>query len=95
MPHAQRLPDSPAETTPTLVQPAPPITPCATLTTAEAANYLGIALSSLGRLRMIGGGPDYVKLSDSPRGRVVYTREALQEFLRRRTRVSVPASSAT
>ena len=71
--------------TPSLASPA--LTSArATLTTPEAARYLGIAASTLARLRMTGGGPDYVKLSDTAKGRVLYQRTALDDFLARRTR---------
>lgn len=54
------------------------------LSTAEAAEFLGLSTSALAKWRVYGAGPDYVKLGR----RVAYTRAALEEFVRTRTRRS-------
>jgi hypothetical protein len=74
--------------------PAEPVQPRATLTTKEAARRLGLAASTLARFRMTGGGPDYVKLSDTTKGRVFYTEADLQKFLHRRTQKAAQPANA-
>lgn len=60
-----------------------------TLRTPDAANYLALSVSTLNKLRVFGGGPNYSKL-----GRVVvYSVEDLDAWLRanRRSSTSVAA----
>jgi predicted DNA-binding transcriptional regulator AlpA len=47
----------------------------------EAANLLSLSERSLERLRCVGGGPKYVRLS---RGRIAYREEDLREWIARR-----------
>lgn len=42
----------------------------AAITTAAAADYTGLAISTLEKLRVTGGGPSYVKMGRSVRYRV-------------------------
>jgi|GEM_PF-531254 len=48
----------------------------------EAAQFLGLSKQTLAKLRMSGGGPEYVKIGR----RVVYQRRALVAFQMERTR---------
>jgi predicted DNA-binding transcriptional regulator AlpA len=60
-----------------------------TLRTPDAANYLALSVSTLNKLRVFGGGPNYSKL-----GRVVvYSVDDLDAWLRanRRSSTSVAA----
>lgn len=57
----------------------------ALLTPAEAAEWLRVSRSYLARLRVVGGGPPYIKLS--PR-LVVYRREDLEAYVAERLRRS-------
>jgi hypothetical protein len=59
-----------------------------TLTAKEAARVLGLAPSTLAKLRLYGNGPVYCKLGR----RVVYRREDLAEWLE--TRVARDTSDA-
>ena len=59
-----------------------------TLTACEAAKVLGLAPSTLAKLRLSGNGPVYCKLGR----RVVYRREDLAEWLE--TRVARDTSDA-
>jgi excisionase family DNA binding protein len=52
-----------------------------TLTVDEAAKMLGLASSTLAKLRLNGNGPAYCKLGR----RVVYRRADLEEWLQSRT----------
>jgi excisionase family DNA binding protein len=52
-----------------------------TLTVGEAAKMLGLAPSTLAKLRLNGNGPTYCKLGR----RVVYRRVDLEEWLESRT----------
>jgi hypothetical protein len=47
------------------------------LTSAEAAEFLRLRPSTLAKYRCVGGGPDFSKLG----GRVVYPREALEQWV--------------
>jgi hypothetical protein len=69
-------------------------TSCATLSTDEAAAYLGIAPSSLSRARLTGFGPRFCKLSPSIKARVVYRREDLDAWLETRARTSTSEYAA-
>jgi excisionase family DNA binding protein len=51
-----------------------------TLTTSEAAKVLGLAPSTLAKLRLNGNGPTYCKLGR----RVVYRRTDLEQWLQSR-----------
>ena len=50
------------------------------LTVAEAAEFLGLSVSYLNKLRTFGGGPVYAKIGS----RVRYTRKGLRAFRDRR-----------
>ena len=54
------------------------------LTTEEAAEYVRLSPRTLERYRVTGEGPRYLKLGD----RVFYCRDALDEWLIRKTRKS-------
>jgi predicted DNA-binding transcriptional regulator AlpA len=58
------------------------------LTAAEAAKFVGLAMSTLAKLRLSGNGPVYCKLGR----RVVYRREDLKAWLE--TRVARDTSDA-
>ena len=47
------------------------------LSTPEAADYLGVSVSFLNKLRITGGGPSYVKLGR----RVLYPKADLDSWL--------------
>ena len=47
------------------------------LTSAQAAEMLGIDPFTLARWRAEGRSPEYIRLSNSPKGRVMYKKEAL------------------
>ena len=53
-----------------------------TLRPQQAAEFLGLSKQTLAKLRVYGGGPEYVKIGR----RVVYRREALETFLSDRAR---------
>lgn len=55
------------------------------LRTPEAAARLGLAASTLEKLRVYGGGPEYIKLG---RRAVGYTIEALDRWIEDRRRLS-------
>jgi hypothetical protein len=87
----------PLQTSPKLQQcdaPAAAKSTRATLTEDEAADYIGFGRSTLGKLRLSGGGPRYLKLSDSPRGRVVYRPCDLDAWLESRIRRSTSEVTA-
>jgi excisionase family DNA binding protein len=48
------------------------------LTTAEAAEYLGISYWTLARLRREGGGPRWIKLTN--KGSIRYRRDDLNKY---------------
>lgn len=50
---------------------------CITLTTPQAAEYLGLAVSTLNKWRCWGGGPAYLKLGRAVR----YRQEDLDAFM--------------
>ena len=54
------------------------------LTTQEAAEYLRIAASTLNKMRLTGGGPEFLKLGT----RVVYDMKDLERWLGARRRKS-------
>ena len=65
------------------------------VTTLEAAQYLGIAASTLCKLRLTGGGPVYIKLGAR---RVVYDLADLEAWAaasRRKSTSSVPSPAET
>ena len=62
--------------------------PVQLMTATQAAQALGIDRITLARMRMDGRSPRYVRLSDGPRGRVMYTPEALQEWIAARSATS-------
>jgi excisionase family DNA binding protein len=51
------------------------------LTTAEAAQLLGLSQRTIERLRCVGGGPCFVRLS---RGRIAYRECDLEEWIAKR-----------
>jgi predicted DNA-binding transcriptional regulator AlpA len=51
--------------------------PTALLTAKEAAQFLRLRPATLAKYRSIGGRPDFTKLG----GRVVYAREALEQWI--------------
>ena len=57
------------------------ITP-ATLTTEEAAVYLGLSSQTLANWRVHGRGPVYLRLGSPGRPRIVYLPEDLDAYLR-------------
>ena len=57
------------------------ITP-ATLTTKEAAVYLGLSSQTLANWRVHGLGPAYLRLGSPGRPRIMYLPEDLDAFLR-------------
>lgn len=56
------------------------------ITSSEAAELVGITDNALALMRMRGRGPIYVRLSDTPRGRVRYTRRDVLDWLRENRR---------
>ena len=60
------------------------------LRTPEAATYLGVSASFLNRLRVIGGGPAYAKLSSI----VSYDPDDLDTWLAARRRTSTSGDAA-
>ena len=54
------------------------------LNTAEAAQFVGLSSSTLAKLRVFGGGPNFYKLAR----RVVYDTRDLEAFLQSRSRTS-------
>ena len=50
------------------------------ITEAQAAELLGIAPATLRRWRCVGRGPNFLKLSPSPRGRVRYLPSAVLQW---------------
>ena len=62
------------------------------MSTPEAATYLGLSARTLEKLRISGGGPEYLK----PNRRVVYDRDVLDEWLagKRRRSTSDPGGCA-
>ena len=73
-------------TTATLITPA-------TLTTKEAAVYLGLSDQTLANWRVHGQGPAYLRLGSPGRPRIVYLPEDLDAFLRA-NRVQTSGSKA-
>ncbi|MDN5684790.1 helix-turn-helix domain-containing protein [Corynebacterium glyciniphilum] len=68
---------------PNLDTPARP----AALSSAAAAEYLGLSAGHLRNLRSRGDGPAYVRVSDSPRSGVLYLIDDLDGWLASRERV--------
>jgi predicted DNA-binding transcriptional regulator AlpA len=62
------------------------------LNVGEAAEYTGLAASTLNKLRLTGDGPEYIKLGR----RVLYARDSIEGWLRshRRTSTSDPGAKA-
>ena len=51
------------------------------LSTSETAARLGVRPQTLRKWRLLGKGPEYVRLGASPQARVSYSLEAVQEWL--------------
>jgi hypothetical protein len=54
----------------------------------DAAEYLGVSVATLNRLRVHGGGPRYAKLGDRKNCAVVYDIHDLDDFVESRMRMS-------
>lgn len=59
------------------------------LRTDDAANYVGVSASTLNKLRLAGGGPEYIKLGKS----VVYDPADLDAWLASNRRSSTSAAA--
>jgi excisionase family DNA binding protein len=68
---------------PLVISPQAPATGPPLLTTRQAAEYLNCSKSLLDKLRVRGGGPEYVQVSDDL---VRYAKSALDEYIAARTR---------
>ena len=55
------------------------------LTSAQAAEMLGIDPFTLARWRAEGRSPEYIRLSNSPKGRVMYKKEDLETWIEAHT----------
>ena len=66
------------------------------LSTKQAADIIGCGESTLEKMRVFGGGPKYVKLSKSRRGRVVYDPVDIEAWVadRKRSNTSEPLQGA-
>lgn len=64
--------------------------PSLVVTEAEAGKMLGLSLRTMQRLRLDGGGPSFVRLTDR---RIGYSVEALQQWMRSREVVSTSAEA--
>ena len=62
------------------------------LTTAQAAELLGMKVQTLRKWRLTGAGPPYVRLGGRG-GRVVYRRAVIDEWLSSRTFTSTAAET--
>ncbi len=51
------------------------------LTSPQVASLIGCRPQTLRKWRLLGKGPRYVRLGDNPRGRVVYLRSDITEWL--------------
>lgn len=60
------------------------------MSTREAAAYTGLSARTLEKLRITGGGPEYLKIT--PTRRVAYDREALDGWLASKRRRSTSDS---
>ncbi len=60
------------------------------LDTVEAAQYIGLGKSTLDKLRVVGGGPAFIKVG----ARVVYDPADLDAWLSKHRRVSTSDSTA-
>jgi predicted DNA-binding transcriptional regulator AlpA len=60
-----------------------------------AAQFLGSSKSSLDKLRLTGGGPDFVKIGEGVSGRVGYRLCDLQSWLASRVRRSTSDMGAS
>jgi predicted DNA-binding transcriptional regulator AlpA len=49
--------------------------------TSALASYLGVSEQTLRQWRCAGTGPDYVKLGDSPKADVRYTRKDVEQYI--------------
>lgn len=63
------------------------------LTSAQAAEMLGVDPFTLARWRAEGRSPQYIRLSDSPKGRVMYRREALERWIEAHTCTSTSSET--
>ena len=61
----------------------------AIMTPSEASRYLGLAVSTLAKLRCVGGGPQFLKLGRSVR----YERQPLSEWRNKRRVASTSEAS--
>ena len=59
------------------------------LRTEDAANYTGVSASTLNKLRLAGGGPEYIKIGKS----VVYDPTDLDSWLSSKRRRSTSAAA--
>ncbi len=67
--------------------------PSPLLSSPEAARYLGIQQQTLRKWRLLGKGPRYVRLGDSPRSRVMYRLSELEAWVDERTYQSTAAET--
>ena len=67
--------------------------PTPMLTTPQTARYLGVKPQTLRKWRLVGGGPPYTRLGDSPRARAAYRMVDLDAWLAARTFVSTAAEA--
>lgn len=67
--------------------------PPSLLSTAQAAEYLGMQPQTLRKWRVTGDGPPYIRLGDSPRARVAYRLKDLDAWLAARTWRSTAAET--
>jgi hypothetical protein len=72
-------------------QPAAPNIPALIVTEAEAATMLRLSVRTLQRLRLDGGGPRWVRLTD--RHRLGYAIADLQAWVRARSMTSTSAAT--
>ena len=62
-------------------------------TTRQLAKYLGLKEQTLRKWRLSGDGPQYVRLGDGPRARVVYRMADIQKWLDARSYQSTSEES--
>jgi hypothetical protein len=63
-----------------------PTPPSDLLSTKEAADFLRLSMPTLERFRIMGGGPEFIKLGPGKRARVYYRLSALESWLKAQTR---------
>lgn len=64
------------------------------ITAIQAAQRLGVCPQTLARWRQAGNSPRWVRLSSGPRGRVMYTPEALAEWIASHSATSTSQETA-